>query len=226
MISTSQSTNSVLYPKIFAHMNKCSETVHSSPNIRVTLGCFAKSEKHHYALTCKHISHEPKSIVFISRTCEVLGQIQAFSSQKDIAAIELEASVQRKCETALRDEYDKPLTIPCSVWLGEAVTIPLDVYIIGAESRPGIGKLVSTEHHYGGFSHFFFIENKTSEDFCQPGDSGAIVIGRLDYKTVRAMGMIYGQILGASPKQYLAVRLKDSLPELERVLGRLELLDH
>lgn len=154
--------------KEIAHMKKCGEAIYNIPMKRVTLGCFAKSEKHYYALTCKHISDDPESTaVIISKTREVLGHITAFSAQKDIAAIELAPAVQAQCETALRDEIDRPLTIPCPTWFGETISAPLDVYIIGAESRPGIGKLVSFEYHYGGLSQFLLIEDRISRDFCR-----------------------------------------------------------
>lgn len=214
--------------KSLVQFRRCGERIYSIPNTSVTLGCFASSKCHLYALTCKHITRETKTCaVYINDDDRLLGYIQAFSVEKDIAAIQVEPDLANTCEKALRDEDSRPFAVACPIWDRETFQLPLSVYIIGAQTCPGIGKVVSLEYHFGGFTHFILIENKTTIDFCKPGDSGAIVMARPNHKTVFAIAMILGEIPDVKPKQYLAIRLQDSLPELEKILqSRIELLTH
>lgn len=206
--------------KELVSLRRCGESIFC-PNNSVTLGCFAYSESQLYALTSEHITYQAEeNNVYMNEDRTLLGHIHAVSVEMDIAAIGIRPDLAENCELALRDEDGRPLTA-CPVWVEETFRLPLQVYIFGAKTRPGIGRLVSTNYYVKGFTpEFLLIENKTQKDFCQPGDSGSIVIARTKHDTFFALGMIKGTILreGPGPNLYVAIRLQHSLPEIENKL--------
>lgn len=100
------------------HMAKCGDPIYSLLLKYVTLGCFAKSSRVMKALTVCHITNQPDlhPLVYMRDTSGTFGRIQAFSRTTDITAIAVKRELQSQCETALRDEANQPITIPCHTW--------------------------------------------------------------------------------------------------------------
>ena len=187
-----------------------------------TLGCFARSNKgYYYALTARHFTGELEGTLISSLNEEPIGTLANVHYKTDIAAILVMRFPLKPLglEYFLRDEQNLALKICCEL-LTDYQT-PMNVYIIGAQSRPGLGRLVSTRYYFGALSHLLLIESLTpASPFCRPGDSGAIVIGRVSHNKVIAIGMVIGRsdLESRCPTQFLAVRLDHSLPALEEQL--------
>lgn len=183
--------------KIKHFTTKSGENITNSKHA-ATLGCFAKSGRHLYALTSEHIRwNSEETTVKTPRNGKVLGHIEAYSKEYDIAAIKVDPN--HECETTLRNEKGKPLTVACPVWEGRKLKLPLPVYLYGAVTSPGYGKLVIDERTSTDYSAtYLVIENETDRDFCESGDSGSIVIARPNHKTYLAIGMLQGSFVNNS----------------------------
>lgn len=125
----------------------------------------------------------------------------------------------------LKDEGGNTLTIPCQVNNNPDDLQDLPVYIRGAETELGHGKIIIPCYQTMGGQHIM-IENFSSDDLCKEGDSGALVQGRAFGNQVQiwAIGTIIGKFMcrkeesggNMSEPLFLAVGLSAGLADLSR----------
>lgn len=192
---------------------------------RGTLGGFLKKDDNLYAITAKHIADE------VGQSCYTedghrLGEFVKLSQTLDIAVAQIDKENVTRCDLSLKDEDGHKLRIPCEIHNLPDDLQDLPVYIRGAVTKPGLGKIVVPFYQHMEDQHIV-IENLSytySGNFCKEGDSGALVLGRAreGKKEVWAIGTIMGELKStgqesegkASGPQFLAVGLETGLNNL------------
>lgn len=195
-----------------------------------TLGGFVGSSADIYFLLSGHLAVPTTTSVSLRGDPRELGQIFACLRFMDIAIAVVNDDIKPTCDMRLKDRKGCSLQIPCEVESDENELAALPVYIFGARSKPGKGIIATPffNARSGGRQHML-IENLSSEekDFCEPGDSGALVLGENPRgKKVFAIAIVVGEYTdkenpACTRKQYLAAGLKDGLQDLSQ--GELDL---
>lgn len=187
---------------------------------------FLKKDGKLYALSAKHIAGD------VGQSCRTedgyrLGEFVKVSKNLDLAVAQVDELNISRCDLALKDEQGDNLKIPCTVHNVPDDLQHLLVYIRGAESKPGLGKITIPFFQTMGSQHII-IENLcpvTSKNFCQNGDSGALVLGRArgNLKKMWVIGTVVGAYTSREEDetgkstpgpQFLAVGLQAGLDDL------------
>ncbi|XP_060564302.1 uncharacterized protein LOC132723571 [Ruditapes philippinarum] len=154
----------------------------------------------------------------------------------DIAAGLVLQRERTKCLTMFKDHLGTPLASNLSSFENEADIEwlkGLPVHIWGASSSPGLGKIIIPDFYVEGMKRLVKIEDRHPVDkeeivpFSKEGDSGAIVCADdPDGEKVHVVSMVSGSSNYEEKQQnpdikgeYLSIRLKDGLMQLEKVHG-------
>jgi hypothetical protein len=154
----------------------------------------------------------------------------------DIAAGLVLKKERSKCLTMFKDHCGTPLASELSSFENEAEIEwlkGLPVHIWGASSSPGLGKIIIPDFYVEGMKRLVKIEDRHPVDkeeivpFSKEGDSGAIVCADdPDGEKVHVVSMVTGSSNYEEKQQnpdikgeYLSIRLKDGLMQLEKVHG-------
>lgn len=190
-----------------------------------TLGCFVHAGDRLYALTATHVVNNSKNQIRIGNTDIDVEEVIHSKSTFGISALMIPKEISVLWDTKLKDE--KGHVLPSRLFNGDIDSIDgMDVYIWGAMSKPGRGRLL---RWIMGIKEHIVIEDKFHDSpFASPGDSGAIVCATVAEEII-AISMLMGQIslCGLQEKQrhrYLTALLKPGMEELTRSGGKLFVL--
>ena len=167
--------------------------------------------------------------------------IEPSGTEKRNASLDIAAGLVLKkersfCHTMFKDRCGTPLPSRLSM-IEQAADIEwlkgLPVHIWGAKSSPGLGKILHPDFYVEGMKRLVKIQDMHPEHngeivpFCKEGDSGAIVCADdPDGEDVHVVSMVSGSSnyieKQSNPNikgEYLSIRLKDGLLQLEEVHG-------
>lgn len=189
---------------------------------RGTLSGFVKSEGKLYALTAKHVAGQ------VGQSCYTedghqLGRVAKLSKNVDLALALVDKINVTRCDLSLKDEGGNSLKKPCRIHNDPDDLQDLLVYIRGAETKQGLGRIVIPFFETLTKQHMV-ITNYNSDTFCKEGDSGALVLGRANESEdkVWVIGTIVGKFTSREEEeeekkhgpQFLAVGLQAGLNDL------------
>lgn len=157
-----------------------------------TLAAFLKKDGRLYALTAKHVAGDVGQRCY-TEDGHQLGECTKVSKNLDLAVAQVDQSNVTCCDLSLKDEVGNSLKLPCTVNNNTDDLQNLLVYIRGAETKPGLGRIIIPFFQTMGGQHII-IGNFSSEPFCKEGDSGALVLGQAPgyRKEVWAVGTVIG----------------------------------
>ncbi|XP_045183010.2 uncharacterized protein LOC123541520 [Mercenaria mercenaria] len=219
-------------------------TISSQQERRASLGGFAlKGESRDLSLlVARHLADDGKPLY----VCDTEGRksVIAYVLQPskesdrcgslDIAAASVLKKIRPNCDTMFKDRCGTPLASQLTQF--EELDVEwlkgLPVHIWGAASSPGLGTIIIPDFYVEGMKRLVKIEDSHPEDtdiivpFCKSGDSGAIVCADdPDGDIVHVISMVIGssnfEAKENNPKikgEYLSIRLKDGLLQLEEEL--------
>lgn len=142
---------------------------------RGTLAGFCKKENNLYGLISNHIAAIDQDLG--TTDGNRLGKLVKQSKNFDIALVQIDEENVTRCDKSLKDEGGQSFEIPCKVHNDPADLQDLPVYITGAETKLGIGRIDIPFFQTKEGRHIV-VRNFLSENFCTNGDSGAMVLGR------------------------------------------------
>lgn len=190
-----------------------------------TLGGFAEREDDHnlYALLSRHVAKHLTDFQLGLVHAEV---ITPHTRKIDIASAKINPTDKFQVDKNFKDIYDRPRKCTLFRYTNENVSQTLElfdiVFIRGATTSIGQGEIMSFSVEHDGLP-ILRIRNradKPHEDFCQPGDSGAIVCSTTRDGFMYALAIIVGEnVTKCTPKdqkEYMAYMLMDGLDELSK----------